>query len=36
MNQIWENGKKPILQTTFGPFGLNLGPKNLLPGFYLY
>ena len=28
MNQTWENGKKTSFGPDFGPFGLNLGPKN--------
>ena len=36
MNQTWENGNKPSFKTNFGPFGPNLGPKNIFHQFYLY
>ena len=36
MNQTWENGKKTSFGPDFGPFGLNLGPKNFFCGCYLY
>ena len=29
----WQNGKKTSFRTNFGPFGPNLGPKNLLMNF---
>ena len=35
MNQAWENGEKPNFGPDFGPFGPNLGPKNIFRGFYL-
>ena len=32
INKTWENGKKPSLETNFGPFG----PKNIFHEFNLY